>query len=385
MNDFDDQISAALRGHAAHIEVAPAGFEEVRRRARLRRARHTGLAIVPVLVAAAYVSGAARSNRTDIGVASDGAPTGEATTVVCATGALTKVDPVSGELVAVTVPVETTIPLGGDATVVSTEQPEYPLSTTSTISPVEAAVTTSIVDETVTPTTIVTLVGSGVISVGSPTGTLVDFGIAGPQPWSDPCATLDLEGATGITQCVVVSTVDTTLALTDEVSTTSTWPGPATTTTTILISTAPGASGVTSYFSDGDTNWSCTTAATAASGDCSVILPGSDGDAVPVTTATPVDTAGGGDEPLTVVGCDPGTATSCRIVAPSTSTPETSQVAPTAPTTVAYSVGGTTYSCDTGSLDTAICGPVPTTFESTAPDVLVCTTPAEPATSTSLG
>ena len=70
MTEFDDLISHSLHDRAARTEVAPAGFEQVRRRARLRRSRHLALAVSPVLVTAAYVSGASRSARVDVGPAS---------------------------------------------------------------------------------------------------------------------------------------------------------------------------------------------------------------------------------------------------------------------------------------------------------------------------
>ncbi|MFM2184274.1 MAG: hypothetical protein RJB61_2568, partial [Actinomycetota bacterium] len=56
MTEFDDLISRALHEHADHVELTPASFESVRRRARLRRSRHIALAVSPVLVAVAYAS-----------------------------------------------------------------------------------------------------------------------------------------------------------------------------------------------------------------------------------------------------------------------------------------------------------------------------------------
>lgn len=66
MNDIDDLISRALHDRAGRAHVAPAGFESVRRRARLRRSRHAAFAVAPVLVAAAYASGAVRGQGADV-------------------------------------------------------------------------------------------------------------------------------------------------------------------------------------------------------------------------------------------------------------------------------------------------------------------------------
>ncbi|MFM7251694.1 MAG: hypothetical protein ACKO27_01310 [Ilumatobacteraceae bacterium] len=66
MNDIDDLIARALRDRAGRAHVSPAGFESVRRRARLRRSRHAALAVTPVLVAAAYASGAVRGQGADV-------------------------------------------------------------------------------------------------------------------------------------------------------------------------------------------------------------------------------------------------------------------------------------------------------------------------------